>query len=198
MGPGGGAPAATRAGSDWPGSPADQRNEHAPYDQLFDEALRNYRAGRFGEAAREFDSVPASNPNAPDLWAARAIRDGKGCRAAVARFDKTALRDRQAPSGWDALLEGALCYRALGDFGTARARLTALLGVDSHKDRARAELERIDQLQQAQASREAAQLAAAKASAKPRPLAVLPAAAPPPPSSQAPTGAASSSAVEPP
>jgi hypothetical protein len=191
----GGAPAPARASPEWSASAADQRDEELPADQLFDEALRNYRAGRFAEAARQFDAVPASNPNAPDLWAARAIRDGKGCRAAVARFDKTALRDRQAPSGWDALLEGALCYRALGDFATARARLNALLGVDSHKDRARAELDRINQVQQAQASREAAQVAAAKAATRSRPAA--PAAAPPvPASTQIPMGAAPASAAE--
>jgi hypothetical protein len=196
-GSGGGPAGAMHPSPDWSQSAADQRNERAPDDQLFDEALRNYRAGRFTDAAREFDALPASNPNAPDLWAARAVRDGKGCRAAVSRFDKTALRDRQAPSGWDALLEGALCYRALGDFATARARLTALLGVDSHKDRARAELERIDQLQQAQASREAAQVAAAKSAARSRTLSAVPAAAPlPTPSAQTPTGAATPGAVE--
>jgi hypothetical protein len=194
----GGPPAAMRASPDWSGAPADLHDEQQPEDQRFDEALRSYRAGRFNEAAREFEALPPGNPNAPDLWAARAIRDGKGCRAAVARFDKTALRDRQSPSGWDALLEGALCYRALGDFGTARARLNALLGVDSHKDRARAELERIDELQQAQASRDTAQLAASKAAARSRPAPPAAAAAAPPPtaSTQAPAGAAPAGAVE--
>jgi hypothetical protein len=198
-GAGGGPPAAMRGSSDWQASAADQRGEPTE-DQLFDEALRNYRGGRFGEAARQFDMLPANNPNAPDLWAGRAIRDGKGCRAAVSRFDKVALRDRQAPSGWDALLEGALCYRALGDFGTARARLSALLGVDSHKDRARAELERIDQLQQAQAARDAAQVAASKATSRTR-AASPPAAAAAPQTTaskqaQAPTGAPPASAGE--
>ncbi|MDP9001673.1 MAG: hypothetical protein M3O46_16360 [Myxococcota bacterium] len=123
-------------------------------DRLFNAALADYRAGRFSQAARAFDALAATDPNAPELWAARAIRDGNGCRAAVSRFDKTAKRYGQTPPGWDALLEGALCYRAMGELGTARARLNALLGVDSHKDRARAELERIDQLQEAQASKE--------------------------------------------
>jgi hypothetical protein len=192
-------PMALRASPESPASAADQREEEVPEDQLFDSALRNYRAGRFIEAARQFDALPSSNPNAPDLWAARAIRDGKGCRAAVARFDKTALRDKQAPSGWDALLEGALCYRALGDFGSARARLNGLLGVDSHKDRARAELDRIDQLQQAQANREAAALAAAKAARAARPAQTPAAAAGAPAataSTQASQGAASASAGE--
>jgi hypothetical protein len=160
-------------------------------DQLFDAALRSYRAGRFSEAARAFDALQPTEPNAPDLWAARAVRDGKGCRAAVGRFDKTAQRYKQAPPGWDALLEGALCYRAIGDFGTARARLNALLGVDSHKDRARAELDRIDQLQQAQASRDlpAPAKPAARQRLTPQPAAApaTPWAAPPPAASGAPS-----------
>jgi TolA-binding protein len=115
----------------------------------FDTALQSYRAGRFDDAERAFDALSASDANA-DLWAARSVREGKTCRNALARFDKVAQRARGTPTGWDALLEGALCYRAVGNFGQARVRLTELLKVDSHKDRAQAELDRINQLQQAQ------------------------------------------------
>jgi TolA-binding protein len=107
-----------------------------------DAALEAYRAGRFDDAARSFEALAASDPNA-DLWAARSLRESKGCRNAVARFDKVARRASGTAPGWDALLEGALCYRAIGDFGKARVYLTALLAVDSHKDRARTELDRI-------------------------------------------------------
>jgi hypothetical protein len=125
----------------------------------FDTALQSYRGGRFDDAARAFDGLAAADPNA-ELWGARAVRESKGCRNAVARFDKVAQRAGGTPPGWDALLEGALCYRAIGDFGNARVRLNALLSVDSHKDRARAELDRINQLQQAQGSTAPAQAAA--------------------------------------
>jgi hypothetical protein len=150
----GGLAAATPAARAYAEAPpaAQAADQEQPGDQKFDAALGVYRAGRFDDAARAFDALGATEPNAPDLWAARAIRDGKGCGAAVARFDKTAQRHKQTPAGWDALLEGGLCYRALGDFGTARTRLSSLSGVDSHKDRAHAELERIDELQQAQAA----------------------------------------------
>ena len=151
VGAAGGGPPAAHAAADQPVALA------APSlgaEDLFDAALRSYRAGRFDEATREFDAIGPADPNAPDLWAARSVRDGRGCRAAVGRFDKTAQHYRQASPGWDALLEGALCYRALGDLATARARLNALLGVDSHKDRARAELDRIDELQRVQANRD--------------------------------------------
>jgi TolA-binding protein len=178
------APAAAAAGAGGPSMAMRGMGESASVaetldekpDDLFDTALRSYRAGRFNEAARAFDALGPADPNAPDLWAARALREGKGCRAAVTRFDKTAQRHKQTPPGWDALLEGALCYRALGDFGTARTRLGALLGVDSHKDRARAELDRIDELQQAQASAETPPATPAKAASKSRVAGPAPAA----------------------
>jgi hypothetical protein len=113
-------------------------------DEPFEAALRSFHAGRFDEATHAFDAIPVSDPNAPDLWAARSVREGKGCRAAVGRFDRTASRSRRTSRGWDALLEGGVCYRALGDVAAARSRFTSLLDVDSHKDRARAELDRLD------------------------------------------------------
>lgn len=113
----------------------------------FDDALRMVQARRFDDALRAFDALAPRSTNA-ELWAARCVRESKGCRAALPRFDKVAQRAGQTPSGWDARLEGALCFRAIGDFGAARARLAALLGVDSHKDRARVELERLGPAQE--------------------------------------------------
>jgi hypothetical protein len=144
----------------------------------FDTALQSYRGGRFDDAAHAFDGLASGDPNA-ELWAARSVRESKGCRNAVARFDKVAQRAAGTPPGWDALLEGGACYRAIGDLGNARVRLNALLGVDSHKDKARAELDRINQLQQAQGS-----TAPAAAAARPSPRkAAAPAATTPPQSS---------------
>jgi hypothetical protein len=141
----------------------------------FDTALQSYRAGRFDDAARSFDTLAPADANA-ELWAARAVRESKGCRNALARFDKVARRAAGSPPGWDALLEGALCYRAVGDFGQARVRLTELLKVDSHKDRAQTELDRLNQVAQAQgaaappaaAARPAPKRAAPEATAAPK------------------------------
>ena len=108
----------------------------------FDAAVAAFQAGRYGEAQKAFDALAPSDPSA-DLWAARSVREGQGCRNALVRFDRVARRAVGTPVGWDALLEGALCYRAIGDFRNARTRLTALLNVDSHKDRAQAELDRL-------------------------------------------------------
>ena len=112
----------------------------------FDAALKLYQSARYDQASHAFDALSAGDANA-DLWTARALREGKGCRSAVARFDKVAQRASGSSPGWDALLEGALCYRSIGDYGNARVRLNALLPVDSHKDRARAEIDRLTQMQ---------------------------------------------------
>ncbi len=105
----------------------------------FDSALDAYRARRFTESGRAFDALSPGDVNA-DLWAARSLRDGSGCRAAVARFDEVAERAPSSSPGWDAALEGARCYRLLGDVARARARLTPLLKVATFADRARVEL----------------------------------------------------------
>jgi len=112
----------------------------------FDSALKLYQSARYDAASHAFDALSAADPSA-DLWTARAISEGKGCRAAVARFDKVAQRAAGSSPGWDALLEGALCYRSVGDFANARIRMNALLSVDSHKDRARVEIDRLSRMQ---------------------------------------------------
>lgn len=142
----------------------------------FDAAVQTFQSGRYAEAQRAFDALAPSDPNA-DLWAARAVREGQGCRNALVRFDRVARRAAGGPVGWDALLEGALCYRAIGDFNNARTRLTALLNVDSHKDRAQAELDRLNQMQQGSGGGGSTGVAAKAARAAPAPAAP----APPPP-----------------
>jgi Putative zinc-finger len=82
-----------------------------------------------------------------DLVTARSQRDARGCRAALARFDDIARRSAGTPVGWQALLEGAICYRSVGDIATARTRLNALLNIDSYKERARIELGKLDRMQ---------------------------------------------------
>jgi hypothetical protein len=148
-----------------------RKAEQAP--SAFDTALRLYQSGRYDEAAKAFDALSPQDPNA-DLYAARSVRESKGCtRGVAARFDHVAQRANGTPIGWDALLEGALCYRSLGDFASARVRLTPLLAVDSHKDRARSELDRLGADQP-----RAAAAPAAKAQPVARPAAAAPASPP--------------------
>jgi hypothetical protein len=161
----------------------------------FATAMASYRAGRFEEARRGFDLTAGHDPAAA-LWSARSVREAQGCAAAVGRFDRAARQGRQTPPGWDALLEGAQCYRQLGETSAARSRLTSLLGVDSHKDRARAELARLDADSPSGADLSAARASKARASESPAANAAaaapaVPPASPPAAAAPAPAGAAS-------
>jgi hypothetical protein len=92
----------------------------------------------------------ASDVAGADLATARSLRDTRGCRAAIARFDDIARRSAGTPVGWDALLDSAMCCRFIGDNAGAQTRLNALLNVESYKERARIELEKLDRTQQGQ------------------------------------------------
>jgi len=115
----------------------------APYAS----ALGAYQAGRFDDARRAFDAMGPGDA-AAELWAARSVREERGCGAAIGRFDRVALRATGTSPGWDALFEGARCRVALGDYAGARSRLESLATVDSFRDRAQAELDRIARIVQ--------------------------------------------------
>ena len=108
----------------------------------FATALSAYRAGRFEDAFRAFDALSTGDPVA-DLYAARSLRQGRGCRASLERFDRVAIRAPGSTPAWDALLEGAYCYASVGNVGQARNNLNRLRSVDSHRDRAQKELDRL-------------------------------------------------------
>ena len=117
-------------------SPAAQA---AVSDDSFTRGQQAYAARRFDEARADFDAAAGGNVAAA-LWAARSVRDGSGCGPAVSRFDDVVSRAPSSTVGFDARLEGARCYRALGQTESARARLVPLLTVPSHASRAQAEL----------------------------------------------------------
>ena len=140
-------------------------------------APRKTAAPPMAEAeAAPFAPPPPADASA-ELSAARAARDaaagqGFGCPSG-SQFDDVARRSGGTPLGWQALFEGALCYESAGDLNTARSRFGALLGVDSYRDRAEAELERLDQSQQGRGS-------GANAARRAAPKAAPPPASPPP------------------
>jgi hypothetical protein len=107
----------------------------------FDAARTAYTQRNFADATRQFDALAASGDNTAALWAARSVRDGSGCGAALTRYDTIAGRQAGTGNGNDALLEGGQCYRQLGQFEAARARLVRLLTVSSHAARAQRELD---------------------------------------------------------
>ena len=131
-----------QAGNAAPGAPPSQAaaaSQAASSDDAFTRGQQAYTARRFDEARDDFDAAAGGNVAAA-LWAARSVRDGQGCGGAVSRFDDVVNRAPSSSVGFDARLEGARCYRALGKTDVARARLVPLLTVPSHAARAQAEL----------------------------------------------------------
>ncbi len=107
----------------------------------FEAARAAYVARNFDGATRQFDALALGGDGTSALWAARSVRDGSGCGAATSRYDVVAGRQAGSGNGNDALLEGGQCYRQLGQFEAARARLVRLLTVSSHAARAQRELD---------------------------------------------------------
>ena len=132
-----------QGGSSAPGAPppsqAQAASQAASSDDAFTRGQQAYTARRFDEARDDFDAAAGGNVAAA-LWAARSVRDGQGCASAASRFDDVVNRAPSSSVGFDARLEGARCYRALGKTDAARARLVPLLTVPSHASRAQAEL----------------------------------------------------------
>lgn len=106
----------------------------------FNTAMNAYRARRFEEAARGFDGLSSTDVSAA-LWAARSIREARGCGAAVARFDAVNTRAFGTANGYEAALDAGRCYRDIGNYAMARARLSPLLGVPAYAERAQEELD---------------------------------------------------------
>lgn len=106
----------------------------------FNTAMNAYRARRLDEATREFDLLGASDPNAA-LWAARSVREGQGCSAAVARFDALSTSAFGTTVGYEATLDAGRCYRQLGNSAAARARFGKLAGVPAYASQAQDELD---------------------------------------------------------
>lgn len=122
----------------------------------FNNAMAVYNAGRYDDAARLFGGLAANDSNAA-LWEARSMREGSAkCRGAAAKFDLVAQRAAGTTIGYDAKLEGARCYRVIGQSAAAIQRLNELLAVPSHEARARTELQSMNAGQAAKAPAKAA------------------------------------------
>jgi len=117
----------------------------------FNNAMAAYNAGRYDDAARLFGAL-AANDSSAALWEARSMREGSPkCRGAVTKFDLVAQRAAGTTVGYDAKLEGARCYRVIGQVAAAQQRLNELLSVPSHADRAKDELQKISNTNAAKA-----------------------------------------------
>ncbi|HEU4538576.1 MAG TPA: hypothetical protein VFS00_30860, partial [Polyangiaceae bacterium] len=117
-------------------------------DATFSAAMDDYKAKRFADAQRGFDLVfnegGAQAPLAA-LYGARSARFNAGCSAAVSRFDAVANRFTGTSIATEAMWDGALCYRELGQTDRSRQLLLALRRVAGYRDRVDRELAELDQ-----------------------------------------------------
>jgi len=134
-----------------PGAPAPAAMPAAPSkarsgetdDQLQGDAyqagIAAYQARRFAEATPKLDQAANQGNPAAALWAARSVREGSGCAAAVPRFNAVAAKGGNV--GHDAMFDAARCYEQMGDTAAAHSRYATLLGVPAYAARARAALD---------------------------------------------------------
>jgi hypothetical protein len=106
-----------------------------------DRGIGQYQNRNYDDAIKTLDGISGS-PDAA-LWSARAVRDSKGCAAAVDRFDQLSARAFGTNAGYEATFDAAKCYEKLGKMDLARARYAKLLGVPTYAARAQNELDRL-------------------------------------------------------
>lgn len=131
---------------------------------VYQSALAAYRAGRYKDARQQFESVVAQGGSeAPQAayYAAQSARNGEGCGVAAPLYDQVSQRYPGTRSGYDATWEAAVCYVTLGDSEKARRSYQSLLDEPSYAARARsaiAQLDRVDGLPAAVATRKKAKV----------------------------------------
>jgi hypothetical protein len=103
--------------------------------------IGQYNDKKYDEATKTLDALTGSAEAA--LWAARSVRDSKGCAAAVQRFDDITTRQWGTIAGYEAAFDAGRCYEAMGRLDLARARYSKMLSVPQYSARAQNELDRI-------------------------------------------------------
>ena len=92
------------------------------------QARAAFDAGRFNDAFRVYDGLAAANVEAA-FQAARSLVKLRRFSEAAQRFDDLSMRAAGTPNEYQAIYEAATCYRAMGDLGAARERLSRLTSV---------------------------------------------------------------------
>lgn len=117
-------------------------------DGDYDQAMADYRAGRYSAAQKNFDSVASrggGNSATAELFAAQSVRNESGCSAAAPRFEAINSRHRGTGIGNEALWQAGDCYRALGQQENARRSYKQLVGIAGYDDRAQRALAALDE-----------------------------------------------------
>ena len=117
-------------------------------DPTFAAAMDDYRAKRFDNALRTFDVVESGGGEAAStaaLYAARSLRYGKGCTAALVRYETIPTKYPGTPAAQEAMWDAAACHRELGRADQARQLYQALRKTPAARDRAETALAELEQ-----------------------------------------------------
>ena len=112
-------------------------------DPTFAAAMEDYRAKRFDGALRTFDVVESGGGDAAStaaLYAARSLRFGKGCSAALVRYETIPTKYPASTAASEAMWDAAACHRELGARDQARQLYQALRKAPASRERAEASL----------------------------------------------------------
>jgi len=116
-------------------------------DPTFAAAMDDYRAKRFENALRTFDVVESGGGEAAAtaaLYAARSLRYGKGCAAALVRYETIPTKYPGSPAVQEAMWDAAACQRELGRTDQARQLYQALRKTPAARERAESGLAELD------------------------------------------------------
>lgn len=120
-------------------------------DAELEKGVNQYKDKKYYEAQKTLDGISGS-PDAA-LWAARSIRDSKGCSAAMSRYDDLMTRSWGTNAGYEATWDEAQCYEKMNNRPMAIARYSKLLSIPPWAVKAQ---EALDRLQPASAKKPAA------------------------------------------
>lgn len=112
-------------------------------DETFDAAERAYAAHHFRDATELYEKLAqAGGPRAKaaQLLAAQSDLKGRGCAAAVERFDQIYAQDPDSSIGSVAAWEAGNCYSQTGNGARARAYFEHLANTPVYEERARRSL----------------------------------------------------------
>jgi hypothetical protein len=143
----GGAPVSGGYAQSAPPPPPSQSQRRASDPQdAFSAGMAAYRTRSFAEATRQFDAAARSGDRNAALWAARSVKEGTGCSAALGRLGAIAQQGAGSWVGNEASLEAARCEMQMGQLDAARSKLQALAKTTSHAQKAQAALAELDRV----------------------------------------------------
>lgn len=112
----------------------------------FEQALEVYRAGRYVEAKRRFETLVRKDAKVAGraaLYAARSVRMSSGCGPAVSHLEKVRTRYPGSRPGHEATWRSAQCLTQTGNVAAAKRNYESLLRIREYSSRAKKALARL-------------------------------------------------------